>query len=450
MSNHMNVLNQSSCRRGNPIRANGVRGAWYAALTVCFGVFALSGAEVDLREVITVPTEEIQEIHDGMGVQISDFRHVDEPIQNEPMSLEEELDIRVEHSILDNDERLRARLDNAIESQSEQELIKFLDMEIGSSYKRKVLLTLGAVYEAQNSPSREIAVYEKFIVEFPKDREVPKLFLKLGCLYRDTGATKTALVKFYNVLNVALNVPVEELKDYQEISHRAQLEIAETYFAIGSYDQAAKYFGRLLRIDLVEEDHLNVFFKYAYSVFLTGDYKESASTLRSFINEYPDSELTPEARYLLSETYVRLNDPKAALQETLALLSAESTKIDTDPGAWFYWKKRTGNKLANQFYQEGNYVDSLTIYRAMVGLSDDPQWFWPVLYQVGLCYEKLDMKPKAIEAFQRIVDDEHELSPQSKDDLTLISIREMAQWRVDRLRLDLDVDDNLKRILENG
>ena len=443
----MNDCDKNSKGSDKIIRPHGVREMCIIPLVACLGVFALSASEVDLREVITVPTEEIQEIHDGMGVNVSDFQHVDPSVIEEQ---ESEMRLHGEFSILDSDERLRARLENAIESRSEDELGRFLDMEIGNNYKRKILLALGDIYEQQESPSRMIALYEKFILEFPKDKEIPKMFLKLGCLYRDTGAIKTALSKFYNVLNVALNVPVQELGDYQEISHRAQLEIAETYFSIGAYDQAAKFFKRLLRINLAKDDRLNVFFKYAYTVYLSGIYKDSVSILRSFINEYPNEDLTPEARYLLSETYLRLNDPRSAMQATLELLSSESSKIDQNPASWLYWKKRTGNKLANQFYQEGNFVDSLTIYRAMAGLSENPQWLWPVLYQIGLCYEKLDMKPKAMEAYRGILTEDHDLSPSSKDDMTLASIREMSQWRIDRLELEMDVDLNLKKILQNG
>lgn len=369
---------------------------------------------------------------------------------SDQVSLNTDLDVSVENSILDNDIRLKNRLDNALDSQSESELIKFIDMEIGDQYKRKLLLTLGEVYERQGSPSRVIALYEKFIIVFPRDKELPKLFLKLGRMYRDSGATKTALAKFYNVLNVALNVPVDELKDYQDVSHRAQLEIADTFFSMGSYDKAAKFFKRLLRIDLVSQDHQNILFKYAYTIYLSGNYSESVAGLRSFINEFPQSDLAPEARYLLSETYIRLNDPRMAMKETLELLNSEISKIDTNPEAWLYWKKRTGNKLANQFYQDANYMDALTIYRAMVDLSLDPVWTWPVLYQVGLCYEKLNMKPKAQEAYQQIVDTNSSLTDEMKDDPTLSSISEMAVWRVERLELDLDMQFNLNSILDNG
>jgi len=368
----------------------------------------------------------------------------------EQVNLHSKLEVKVERSILDEDLRLKARLENALDARDENELIKFIDMDIGESYKRRVLLTLGEIYEKQDSPSRLIALYEKFIMEFPRDPEVPKLYLRLGRMYRESGATKTALAKFYNVLNVALSVPVDQLKEYQQVSHRAQLEIAETFFEMGSYDQAAKFFKRLLRIQLVEEDHQNVLFKYAYTLYLAGDYQESIPSMRSFLKDFSESELAPETRYLLSETYMRLNDPKSALKETLELLTSEVSKINTNPATWLYWKKRTGNRLANQFYQEANYMDALTIYRAMVDISGDPTWTWPVLYQVGLCYEKLDMKPKAIESYQKIIEGEGKMSEADKKDPTLSSILEMAMWRMDRLELDISMELNLQKVLSNA
>jgi len=431
----------------------------------CFGLMAVAGLLMISNPAFAGAAEDYGNDHgvvDTHDPHVSSHAAPESNTQNEiglqhefsapgeRISLRSKLDVKAERSILDDDQRLKARLENALDARNEDELVKFIDMDIGDSYKRRVLLTLGEIYEKQDSPSRLIALYEKFIMEFPRDSEVPKLYLRLGRMYRESGATKTALAKFYNVLNVALSVPVDQLKEYQQVSHRAQLEIAETFFEMGSYDQAAKFFKRLLRIQLVEEDHQNVLFKYAYTLYLAGDYQESIPSMRSFLKDFSESELAPETRYLLSETYMRLNDPKSALKETLELLTAEVSKINTNPATWLYWKKRTGNRLANQFYQEANYLDALTIYRAMVDISGDPTWVWPVLYQVGLCYEKLDMKPKAIESYQKIIDGEKKMSEEDKKDPTLGSILEMSMWRMDRLELDISMELNLQKVLSNA
>ncbi|MCG8527683.1 MAG: tetratricopeptide repeat protein [Opitutales bacterium] len=364
------------------------------------------------------------------------------------ISLDTNLDVEVERSILEDDERLKARLVNALETKNEPELIKFVDMNIGDSFKRRVLLTLGEIYEERDSPALLIALYEKFIMEFPRDKEIPKIFLRLGHMYREAGATNTALAKFYNVLNVALNVPIDELKDYQEVSHRAQLEIAETFFASGSYEKAAKFFKRLLRVELVDEDREMVMFKYAYTLYLSRNFTDAIISLGTFVNEFENSDYTGEARYLLSDSYTQLNDPKAALRETLTLLSAEADKINKNPEAWLYWKKRTGNQLANQFYHTSNFLDALTIYKAMVDLSNNPEWRWPVLYQIGLCYEKLEMKPKAMESYDQIVQDDQIGEQETMEDATLASIYEMAGWRRDRLDMDINTEVSLKSLID--
>jgi tetratricopeptide (TPR) repeat protein len=381
---------------------------------------------------------------EGQSTQVDhDFNAPEDKI-----SLKGELTIESERTVFDDDARLRMRLENALETRNEQELTRFLDMEIGSDYKRRVLLALGEFYEQQGSPSRLIALYEKFIAEFPRDRETSKIFLRLGRMYRDAGASRTALTKFYNVLNAALSVPVDELKDYQEVSHRAQLEIAETFFAMGSYDEASKFFRRLLRVDLVDEDKENIMFKYAYTIYLAGDYQESIMSMRLFLRTFPGSELAAETRFLLSETFLHLNDPKSAMRETLDLMNSQASKAEDSPASWLYWKKRTGNRLANQFYQEGNFMDALTIYNAMSSITDDPNWRWPVLYQIGLCYERLDMRPKAIETYKTISTQQESLDAIDRKDPTLMSILEMALWRIDRLEADTAMQEELQKMLD--
>ncbi len=371
------------------------------------------------------------------------------PSGHEPVALDEKLEVDRELSEIDTDERLKFRLENALNTYSEEELVKFVDMDIGDYYKRRVLMTLADIYEKQESPSRLIGVYEKFIESFTNDKDLPTIYLKLGIMYREIGASKLALAKFYNVLNVALNVPVYEIKDYQQVSHRAQLEIAETFFEMGAYDQATRFYNRLLRLDLQDSDYERVMFKNAYTTYLNENYPEAIVSLRSFLNRYPSSELSPESRYLLSDSYSRLNDPKAAMKETLQLLESESKNASANPAVWQYWQQRTGNQLANQFYNESNFMDALIIYQAMHNLSEDPHWKWPILYQIGLCFEKLGMKPKAIEAYQSLNSATESLPEDIELDATLSSIKEMAVWRLERLELDLDMEFDLQKILQN-
>lgn len=369
---------------------------------------------------------------------------------NEPVSLDVSLQVDVDPSILDADDRLRMRLENAIETGNLEELAKFVDMDVGAAFKRRILLTMGEIYGTEGSHSRQIGVYEKFVVEFPDDPEVPRVFLNLGRLYREMGATSMALAKFYNVLNVAINVSNGDINDYQDLSHRAQLEIAETHFSIGEYETAARFFKRLLRMKLTDEDMQNVSFKYSYAVYLTGDYKEAAIGLKAFVHAYPDGVLSPEARYLLADSHLRLNESRQAMIETLNLLKNKTNDKGTARETWLYWKKRTGNQIANLFYHESNFMDALAIYQAMADLSDEPDWRWPVLYQIGLCFEKLLMKPKAVETYRVLVESREDVSEAVLNNRTLSAITEMANWRMRMLESELSMEQDLRKILNNS
>src|SRR5690606_32003679 len=134
------------------------------------------------------------------------------------------------------------------------------------------------------------------------------------------------------------------------------------------------------------------------------------------------------AHFLLANAHKRLGQQNQALAETLALLQYQEANVE-DPLMWAYWKKRTGNQLANEFYEQGDFASALRIYQAMAVLSPDPEWQWPVVYQIGLCFERLRMVPKSIEAYQLIVNgsaeatrDGRTLPPNLKD------LRQQAQW----------------------
>jgi len=368
---------------------------------------------------------------------------------NEPISLDVSLQVEVDQSIVNTDERLRMRLENAITSRNVEELAKFVDMDVGADFKRRILLTMGEIYGSEGSLSRQIGVYEKFVVEFPEDAEVPRVFLNLGRLYREMGATSMALSKFYNVLNVAINVSNGDINDYQNLSHRAQLEIAETHFSTGEYETAARFFKRLLRMKLTDDDMQNVSFKYSYAVYLMGDYRESATGLKAFVHAYPDGALSPEARYLLADSHLRLNEGRQAMIETLNLLKNKTNDKGAARETWLYWKKRTGNQIANLFYHESNFMDALAIYQAMADLSEEPDWRWPVLYQIGLCFEKLLMKPKAVETYRVLVESRQDVSDEVLNNRTLSAITEMANWRMRMLESELSMEQDLSKILNN-
>ncbi|MBN2068969.1 MAG: tetratricopeptide repeat protein [Opitutales bacterium] len=332
---------------------------------------------------------------------------------------------------------------------AETRYIEQLSQDISDDKRKSLLLEMAAMFERHNIKPKVAAVYEKYIEMYADDPLVPEIYMRLGFIYREMGAFDQALSKFYSVLNTSLSVNPEKAEMYRVISLKAQLEIADTHYAMGDYQAAAKFFDRLKRLNLPDEDRALVDFKFAYSQYLLENYPVVISNLQAFIKNYPDNKLVPESHFILANAYKHLGQPREAVNETLSLLRFESNKDHRNNEVWMYWKKRTGNQLANEFYEQGDFVNSLRIYQAMAKLSNTPDWQWPVVYQIGLCFERLRMFPRAIAAYEHILTD-----PEMPDGMnfepseSLKSIRELAQWRLEHLNWLTQTEARLSVLLD--
>jgi TolA-binding protein len=296
-----------------------------------------------------------------------------------------------------------------------------MDAEIG----------LARTYRLQGSLTKAAAIYEKYLKQFPDDRRVPDVLLDLGRTLRAMGAHRPAIARFYSVINSTLKLPAEGYDHYQLLAKTAQFEIAETHFEAGNFAEAGKFFLRLRLLDLAPEDRARAHFKSAYALQLAGDPEAAVATLRTFLDQWPQDVNAPEARYLLATTLRQLNRPEEALATTLDLLRDEQS--GTDARRWVYWQRRTGNQLANDFFQAGDTRHALAIYECLATLAPDPAWRLPITYQIGLCHERLRALDQARAAYQGIVDTvaaQAAARPPGVADDEGRDLAQMAAWRL--------------------
>ena len=109
------------------------------------------------------------------------------------------------------------------------------------------------------------------------------------------------------------------------------------------------------------------------------------------------------------------------------LLESKQAQVGNNAAAWVHWQQKAGNEIGNDLYHEGDYVGALTIYIGLAELSTSPAWQFPVLYQVGLVYEKLQQPAKAKEIYQRLIDRQKELGATPSP--SLAALVDMAKWR---------------------
>lgn len=237
-------------------------------------------------------------------------------------------------------------------------------------------------------------------------------------------------------------------------SNQAMFEIAETFMDSEDYDNAIKFFDRLWRLDqLNDPDRAVVRFKQGlahyrrareslrekeridrlspekrmlqeanYEETPRADFAKVKEVLRGYQKLYPNSPYVPESHYLLALTFEQLNQDEESIRQLLALLKEadfnpekslpaeeartirdrDYAKIRQMQGIWNFWKKKTGNYLANKFFENAEYFNAYRIYTALKEIDPSPSWQVPVLYQIALCQEKLGNYVQATETYSSI------------------------------------------------
>ncbi len=302
------------------------------------------------------------------------------------------------------------------------------------------------------------SVYEKFLALYKDDDLVPFVNLQLGRIYRKIGANELASARFYDVINATLKILPANIPAYEKVTLEAKQEIAETFFLQGKYKQSADFFGRLRLLELDSEARQKVIFKIAYSQYMLKNAAIAKTEFEKFLIEFPDSILTPESYYLLSKIYAQLNQPQNAVSAVLKLLGDSQVLNPKDKEIWLYWQKKAANEIANQFYEQSDYLSALKIYQAMWSLDTSAEWRAPTMYQIGLCFSRLDATQKAVETFDQLVkgvfwDEKKEAELYAKnfgkpvsDDVK--TVQELAKWHAQNKAWNMKASNRIQRLMD--
>jgi TolA-binding protein len=320
-------------------------------------------------------------------------------------------------------------------------------MLLTSEQQRNMFIGFARMLRKKGDLIKAAAVYEKVLRDYPLDEDAPELYLELGRTQRTLGAYKSAIDRFYSVITSTVKLPESGAGRYRQLAKTAQFEIAETLFIAGSFQEASRKYAQVRRLDLSPADQGRAYFKSAYSLSLAGDHANAITSLRSFLELYPEDENVPEAHYLLAISYRKLNRPLEALVEALELLRTEKTRTDKDPKRWVYWQRRTGNQIANEFYEQGDTANALTIYQTLSELSPEPTWRLPVTYQIGLCHERLGETERARADYQSILDNVHSAKGDDTARPELADIARMAEWRISQISWQQNTEQRLSSLI---
>lgn len=325
-------------------------------------------------------------------------------------------------------------------------LVSLLEaLDTPTEVKGQALYELGLAAQQAGKTPRAFQIFSQFVHRFSEDPRVPEALYRQGVLQREMGAKQLALSKFYSVLSTSLKLKDGQFGDYEELVLKAQTEIADTHFAFGDYELAGDFYQRLLRLKTERLDKGLIHYKRVRALWRHGDTGKLILAAREFISARPTHPEAPEVRFLLANSLKKMGRNKQALEEVLGLLKSQQSLSTSNPGKWMYWQQRTGNSIANELYQEGDYLSALEIYLNLATLNGSASWQLPVWYQTGLVYERLQSPQKAGEIYARIVGRKAELGEQPS--ASLKTIVEMAEWRGNFLNWQVKAERDTGKLL---
>lgn len=314
--------------------------------------------------------------------------------------------------------------------QASKTLVSILDYPAPEEYHRTALLELALTAQQQDQPAKAQQVFSQYVKRYPDDVSVPEVLLRQGLLYRQVGATEMALSKFYAVMTTILNLKLDGTGYYQRLVLQAQTEIADTYYFQGKYGDAAEFFARLMKLDSADLNKTEIHLKLVRCLSLLGRHGEVVTEARVLLTGKLAAANEAELRFLLASALKQLGRNADSLKQVLLLL--ESTEGNQ------YWKQRAGNEIGNQLYNEGDYLNALTVYTHLADIDSSPSWQLPVHYQIGLVYERLQQLDKATETYNHILEQTAALS--DKADPQLKTVLDMAAWRKNYLAWQTQAD----------
>src|SRR5206468_1886230 len=120
---------------------------------------------------------------------------------------------------------------------------------------------------------------------------------------------------------------------------------------------AVEYLSRLLKLDSADLNRTQVHYKLVRSLAALDNHTEVIAQARDFLLRYPASPSEPEVRFLLASALKGSGQNRDALQQVLLLLQSQQVSAAENPEQWAYWQQRAGNEIANQMYNEGDYMN---------------------------------------------------------------------------------------------
>jgi len=266
----------------------------------------------------------------------------------------------------------------------------------------KFLFDGGIIYYDSGEYANAITTFQQLINDFPDSSYTDDAQYYIGYINeKKLGYYIQALLEYQELIN---NYPDSSYTD------DAQLGIGNCYYVTYDYSHAIEAYQKL--IDDYPESSLLAIAQYsiAQSYRKLANYEQAILEFNKVIESYPESDYAAPAQYYIGYSHYQAQDYSQAILEFQKVIDyypnstwpSESERFIA-PCAQYYIGWCLGEKL-------GQWEDAISAYQLVIDNYPDSTWSSgseippDAQYQIGWCYEQLELWCEAIDAYQLVID----------------------------------------------
>jgi len=265
----------------------------------------------------------------------------------------------------------------------------------------KYLFDGGILYYDSGEYTDALTTFQQLVNDFPDSQYADDAQYYIGFINEKNKDYIQAFLEYQELIN---NYPDSPYID------DAQLGIGNCYYGTYDYSHAIEAYQKV--IDDYPESSLLALAQYsiAQSYRKLANYKQAILEFNKVIESYPESDYAAPAQYYIGYSYYEAKDYSQAILEFQKTMDnypestwpGESEKLIA-PCAQYYIGWCLGEKL-------GQWDDAISAFQKII--DDYPNSTWSsgseippdAQYQIGWCYEQLELWCEAIDSYQLVID----------------------------------------------
>jgi len=269
--------------------------------------------------------------------------------------------------------------------------------EAGGAVRNAYLagLQLARVLRLQNKTPEADAAYAALTQKFPRPRNLDELLDEWALLHYEAGDYDKADALFRRIL--------QETPQSTLVAN-AKLSLAESDLFAGKLDAAKASFQAIAQDDkaspATRQRALSMLVSLAAE---KGDWAETESLARQFMERYSEGKERPIVLYQLGEAQLQQGRPEKAI-ETLGEVESLASDPDVKSEAWF---PRVSILLAEAAFQKKDYPAAITRLENVTSVEPKPDYAYLADELLGRVYKNQAKFDESRAAFQRVLDDPH-------------------------------------------